>query len=189
MTRPTDRDLLAWLTRSLSPARASEIDHEVHASAELQLRVRELSARLGEGARSTPAWRVPPPGFGAMRAVATSAVLGALAPGGLVTARLELPPELEARVLVVLLRTDGEWRVVHPASPEDALRIGELPKDRGEVVVDLVAPPTPGTHRFGIALPEGPIDWSLPIASRWGSLREGIAAGAVPVTTFDVTVG
>ena len=75
----------------------------------------------------------------------------------------------------------------HAATPDEVVRVADLPREGERRRLDLVARQAAGRQRWAVALPdELGVDWSGDDA--WASLRDGIARGEVPVASVEVKV-
>lgn len=190
---PTDADLLALALGALDPGRERELLYAVRASADLHARLALVIAALPPA--ETPTWTLPPPHLSRGFALGVAAVGGlmgdAVAPGDGVELRFGPVAEPEEKVLVVLLRSGGDWEVVSPTSETEMVRVATLPVDaEGRHVVIVHVGEAPGLERWGVATCRAStaIDWSLPVEERWRPLADAIADDPALVATVDVRV-
>lgn len=191
----SDLELLGWLTGALDPGEAQRLAGELASSPERSVRLAELRARLQEPLEEDEdELLVPPPGRATGRLPARASVgsvgfAGSPGRGAAGPARIVLePPDAQERLVVVMQRRDGRWRVISPSEPEDVLRLSELPAEPGGYVLELT--PDLDASRYAVALPlPGQADpgWDRPEAERWAALREGVNRAEIPVVSLDLS--
>jgi hypothetical protein len=194
---PTDTHLLAWLADALEPGDAQALAAHVAADPVLQVRLRQLRAKLDARARPR-AWQIPPPGIaGGQRPVQVSAhhapVMGATRPRVGDRFRLRIDTQAAPTSVVVVLRHEQHWSVVTPTAPGEIFRVEQLPHDEGGWWVDLLAPAPAGRQRWAVALiPAAQVSQTLPTRwegdEPWATLQQAIAAGTVSVSATEVDV-
>jgi hypothetical protein len=192
MSTPADSTLLLFAADALDPGQAATVRAELARDPALEAHLLALSRDLDEEPVEQ-GFRVPPPGLGLPVTLQQAAALGpALMRAG---DRFEvcLPPRpAPEREGVVVLRDIGAgWQIVSPLQPDRAIALSALPRSPdGGHQVNLLARPPRGRQRWAVALV--PMDQlpgaPPPLASHepWGSLRQGLEAGTVPVGVVEI---
>lgn len=189
----TERRLLAWIAGALEPGEAEDIAAAASADRSLALHIDRLRERVRDVGEER-AWALPPPGvrggqrsFG-VRLEASAFSSGPVRPGEAFRLWLE-DPGPPARIVVVLVRGPAGWAVLAPGSPEDVVRLDELPRaGSGGYHLDLVAPDLEGRVRWGVALPPEDLEihWEHEPEARWAALREAMLDGTTPVSVIEL---
>lgn len=189
----TERRLLAWIAGALEPGEAEDIAAAAHADPELARHLERLRERVA-GVEAERAWALPPPGvrggqrsFG-VRLEASAFSAAPVRPGEAFRLWLE-DPGPPARIVVVLVRGPDGWSVLAPGSPDDLVRLDELPRAAsGGYHLDLVAPELSGPVRWGVALPPADLEihWELGSEARWAALQEALLDGTAPVSVIEL---
>lgn len=187
-----DATLLLFAADALDPGPAALLRAELARDPALQAHLDALARDLDELPPS-PGFRVPPPGLGLQVGLQQSAVLGPalLRVGDRFEVCLPPRPSPEREGAVVLRDVGAGWQVVAPVQPDHAVALSRLPRGSdGCHQVNLLARPPQGRQRWAVALV--PMDQlpgappPVPSVEPWHSLRQGLAAGTVPVGVVEI---
>jgi len=131
-------------------------------------------------------------GLGAQSARPAVMGLAAVRTGDRFEVQLPPQPQPERKGVVVLRYIDGDWRVVFPDLPSQAVSLDRLPVQAdGRHRIFLVARPPSGVQRWAVALVGLPADAVAEGAAQvdpWAGLRDGLACGHVPVGVVEIDV-
>lgn len=187
----TREQLHGWAAGALEPGEEALVAHALAGDPALAAQAEQIGAALDRDEART--WWLPPPasaGLGALRVAAGVLAGESLRPGDRFTLRIPPLPDPGRRQVVVLQRGAGDWQVVFPRAPQEAVTLECLePSPDGGWRLDLAARPETGRQRWAVALPlpdEACPDWSAP--EPWSVLSSAIRRGAVAASSVDVEV-
>lgn len=211
-TRVSDRDLRAYVARSLEPGDQRALEAVIAADPTAQGRLDGLRLRL-EAPPERPPWFLPRSGWQLGASPALSLCLGrervedqapgvsfqglhGLSPGDLVGLRFAetggAGHPMGGRRPVVVLDDAGSGRVVHPVAAEAWAPLSEWEVrssvDEPAYVIEVLVADRPGRQRYIVVLPDESfqVDWSLPEETRWDALRAAVEEGKVPAVSVDL---
>jgi hypothetical protein len=192
-----DRVLRQHLAGALDPPEREQVERALASDPALRERLALLLATTHDapapGLAPTGAglagWVVPPPAARTLGgSAAPVAVMGGAEGTGWVVLRLDVSPEQLDHRVVVLERTGAEWDVVFPCSADEECPARALPREGGQLRIDVATAGAGRAHRIAAVLvpPAPPLDWTLPPVERWARVRDALAAGELPAVAFDM---